>query len=159
MVSRNDIQKNSQAIKGCEVFIGISFLIIGCTIYLLFRSKSLNIYHWCDMLGFADIIDRIRLNVQKWAIPSFIKYSLPDGLYSAAYLLLIDAIWYGDNRSIRYLIISLIPLVTIGSEILQYWGMVKGTFDINDLVCYSIPPLIYILSNYKPLNFNKIKSL
>lgn len=128
-----------------EFFFGILFLICGCAIYLLFRSKSLNIYQWCSALGLSSSIDTLRYTVQDWNVSEFVKFSLPDGLYCAAYILIIEAIWYNDIGLVKNIIISLIPLVTISSEILQFYGLVKGTFDINDLVCYSFPPMIYLI--------------
>ena len=145
----------------CEVIIGIVFLICGCSIYLLFRSKSLNIYQWCESLGLSGIVDCLRTEVQDWHITDYTRYSLPDGLYCAAYILFIDAIWSKDKRLVKYIIISFVPLVTITSEIFQYFGLVKGTFDVYDLISYSLPPaiyLIYIHNSYK-LNNLKIKRL
>lgn len=142
----------------CEVILGIVFLACGCAIYLLFRSKSLNIYQWCVSLGLSDMIDSLRYAVQDWNISAWIKYSLPDGLYCAAYILILDAIWHDDNRLIKFIIISLVPLITISSELLQYFGMVKGTFDIYDFVCYMIPPTIFLFYTYISFMFNKLKT-
>ena len=141
-----------------EVALGIAFLACGCAIYLLFRSKSLNIYQWCMTLGFANMIDSLRYAVQDWYLAAWVRYSLPDGLYCAAYILIIDAIWKNDNRLIKFIIISLVPLVTISSELLQYVGLVKGTFDVYDLICYSIPPMIYLIFIYNSYMFNKFKT-
>lgn len=127
-----------------EIVLGVVFLVFGCAIYLLFRSKSLYIYQWCVMLGLSDMIDSLRYAVQNWNITGWIRYSLPDGLYCAAYILIIDAIWHNDNRIIKYFIISLVPFITISSELLQNFGLVEGTFDIYDLICYLIPLTIYI---------------
>lgn len=127
-----------------QVILGVVFLTFGCAIYLLFRAKTLNIYQWCFTLGLSSCIDYARILVQNWNIPFFIKYSLPDGLYCAAYILIMDAIWHNDNRLIKFFIISLVPLVTITSELLQYFRLIRGTFDINDLVCYVIPTIIFI---------------
>lgn len=132
-----------------EVIIGVIFLTLGCAIYLLFRSKSLNIYQWCMLLELSDMIDLLRNSVQNWNISEWIRYSLPDGLYCAAYILFIDAIWHDDIRNIKYFIISLVPFVTISSELLQYFGLVKGTFDEYDLICYVIPPTTYLIYIYK----------
>lgn len=126
-----------------ELISATLMLMCGCCIYLFFRSKSLNLYNWCSVMGFSDSIDSVRYIVQKWDIPFFIKFCLPDGLYSAAYILIIDAIWHKENGITKYLVISIIPIVGICSEILQYTGSVKGTFDSNDLFCYAIPPCIY----------------
>ena len=140
-----------------KVSLAVLMLLCGCGIYLLFRSKSLNIYRWCASLGISDEIDFLRYAVNDWSLSEFIKFSLPDGLYCAAYILIMDSIWNKECGWIKYAVILFLPLFTIGSEILQFFGLVKGTFDIYDLLCYSIPPLVYIISNNKLLTFNKIK--
>lgn len=141
-----------------EIILGVVFLVCGCAIYLLFRCKSLNIYHWCMLLGLSDTIDSLRYVVQDWNMAAWVRYSLPDGLYCAAYILIIDAIWKKDNCLIKYIIISLVPIVTISSELLQYFGLVKGTFDVNDLICYMTPPTIYLVYIYNSFMFNKLKT-
>ena len=141
-----------------EIILGVVFLMWGCAIYLLFRSKSLNIYQGCMFLGLSDTIDSLRYAVQHWNITEWVRYSLPDGLYSAAYILIIDAIWKNDNRLIKFIIILLIPTVTISSELLQYFGLVKGTFDMYDLICYSVPPMIYFIYIYNSFISNKLKT-
>ena len=138
-------------------FLGVLFLACGCAIYLLFRSKTLNIYQWCSALGLSNIIDSLRNCVQDWNISEFVKFSLPDGLYCAAYILVIDAIWHSDNGIVKNIVISFVPFVTTSSEVLQYFGLVKGTFDVFDLICYTTPPMIYIIYNYNSFKFNKLK--
>ena len=145
-----------KTIARCEVALGIAILACGCAIYLLFRSKSLNIYQWCMSLGLSNTIDSIRYAVQDWCMATWVRYSLPDGLYCAAYILIIDAIWKNDNRLIKFIIISLVPFVTISIELLQHFGLVKGTFDVYDLICYSIPPMIYLIYTYNSFKFNKL---
>lgn len=145
-----------------QFIFGMSILMVGCCIYLLFRSKTLNIYHWCSVLGLSDTIDNYRQITMLWNIPDFIRFSIPDGLYCTAYLVLMDIVWGDDSRWIKYLVLGIIPVVTIGSELLQYIGWVPGTFDVSDLICYSIPPLAYlgihIINKYK-LNNLRIRSL
>ena len=128
-----------------EIVLGVFFLVCGCAIYLLFRSKTLNIYQWCSALGLSNMINSLRYSVQDWKISDFTKFSLPDGLYCAAYILIMDAIWHYDSRIVKYIVLSFVPLITISSEVFQYFGLVKGTFDIYDLVSYSIPPVIYLV--------------
>ena len=125
------------------VLMAVSLLVCGCLIYLLFRSRSLNIYQWCLVLGLSDLIEYARGLAKGWVISDFIRFSLPDGLYCAAYILLIDAIWHDDRRILKYYILSIVPIITISSELLQYFGIVRGTFDVVDLLCYLIPPIVY----------------
>ena len=131
-----------------EVLWGIICLASGCAIYLLFRSTSLNIYQWCMEFGLSNIIDSVRYIVQDWDMPEWIKYNLPDGVYVAAYILIIDAIWKDDDSLIKHFVIALVPLVTITSEIFQYFGLVKGTFDLCDLLFYSVPFIAYHINKY-----------
>jgi len=137
-----------------EFIIGGLFLVCGCAIYLLFRTKTLNIYRWTSLIGFSDYVDYMRQQVLYWNIPSFVKYCLPDGLYCAAYILMIDAIWYNDKGIMKKIIMSFVPIVTIISEVLQYFGLIKGTFDIYDLTCYTIPPVAYVSAKYANIMFN-----
>lgn len=151
-------QRHTNKWVASEFILGGVFLVCGCAIYLLFRSKSLNIYQWCSALGLANTIDSLRNCVQDWSISEFVKFSLPDGLYCAAYILIIDAIWYYDNSVTKNIVISLVPFVTISSEVLQYFGLVKGTFDLNDLICYTTPPMIYLIYIYNSFKLNKLKT-
>lgn len=151
--------RKSKIIRICEVTIGFMSLICGCMIYLLFRSKSLNIYQWSVAFGLSNIIDSFRYAIQNWSVAGWIRYSLPDGLYNAAYILLMDAIWYDDNNLKKFVIILIVPLITICSELFQYIGLIKGTFDVYDLICYIIPLMIYIINSiYNLPKFNKFKT-
>ena len=105
----------------------------------------------------SECIDSLRCAVLGWAVPDFVKYSLPDGLYCAAYILLIDAIWGRQNGIAKYVFISIIPFATIICEILQYLGIVNGTFDVCDLICYAIPILIYGLIEFKKKVFTNYR--
>ena len=139
-----------------EVSLGGLLLVCGCAIYLLFRSRSLNIYQWCYALGWSKVIERLRIITQGWNVSDFIRYSLPDGLYCAAYILIVDAIWYNKYGPRKYAVILLVPTIAIGSELLQALNQIRGTFDVYDLVCYALPPLVYVcfityhkFNNYK----------
>ena len=154
----NELNISNKKSAKYEVIGGFFLLTLGCAIYLLFRSKSLNIYKWCLELGLSNMIDSLRYAVLDWNIADWIRYSLPDGLYCAAYILIIDAIWHDYNRFIKFIIISIVPFVTISSELLQYFGLVKGTFDVYDLICYAIPPIIYLIYIYNSSKFNILKS-
>ena len=121
---------------------GVVLLLCGCSIYLLFRSKTINIYQWCSVLGFTDTIDILRMGIMDWKVPDFIRFSLPDGLYCASYILIMDVVW-PNNGKFRYFAISFIPIVAIVHELMQYIGFAKGTFDVSDLLCYILPLVIY----------------
>lgn len=135
----------SRAIVTIEIILGVTFLICGCAIYLFYRSKSLYIYHWCQPLCISELIDTCRHSAQRYPVSDFTRFCLPDGLYCTAYILIIDAIWNKDSRLVKFLIIYFVPTIVIGSEFMQYFGVIRGTFDMIDLVCYAIPPLVYYI--------------
>ena len=141
-----------------KLFLGVLLLLCGCIIYLLFRSKTINIYQWCSALGLTDTIDKLRFSVQDWNVSSFVMYSLPDGLYCAAYILITSAIWHNENSNIKYFIVLLMPFIAITNEVFQFFGLAKGTFDICDLACYFTPTLFFFLSqSTNNKMFNQLK--
>ena len=127
-----------------QVVVGVLLLLCGIAIYLLFRSRSITLYQWCISIGLSAPLEVLRADVQHWIIPDFVKFSLPDGLYGASYILLMDAVWNNSQRLIRIMAASLIPLVAIIHEMLQGLGLAKGTFDAADLLCYSVPLSLYL---------------
>lgn len=126
-----------------KLILSFLFLFIGSAIYLLFRSKSLLIFKCCEALSIDDFINRMRDVFAIIDIPSWVKYSLPDGLWLLSYLLLIDAIWGNQNTTRSYLWFAVLPIIAISSELLQYAGMLCGHFDVIDLACYIGVVLIF----------------
>lgn len=107
-------------------------------------------------MGLAGMIDHLRGIVQDWNVSDVIKFSIPDGVYCAAYILIVDAIWHQDRGLQKYIVISLAPIVAISSELLQSLNLVRGTFDVFDLVCYALPPLVYVcIIVYQKSNYFK----
>ncbi len=152
-------QQYNTKLSATKYFLGVVSLMCGCMIYLLFRSKSINIYLWSESLGLKKQIDFLRNSVSGWYINDFYRYSLPDGLYCIAYILLIDAIWQNDKRTIKYFIIAVVPIYAIVYELLQSCGVVYGTYDVTDLVCYSLPLALYfIFISFKLFYNNKFKT-
>lgn len=137
---------SSQNIRiASELIFGVLLLMCGCLIYLLFRSENINLYQWCSSIALADSIEQLRNRVCDYQVSEFIRFSLPDGLYCASYILVVDAIWHNE-KIIRHWIVALIPAIALFSEIFQYFRVVNGTFDWYDLICYVIPLLLYYIS-------------
>ena len=131
--------------QNSQIIVGVLFLLSGISIYLLFRSETITLYQWCIAAGMEDLLKTIREAVCHWDVPSFVRFSLPDGLYCASYILLMDAVWKKSRRPLRLFAVSLIPLIAIAHELLQAAGLARGTFDWSDLLCYSLPLLLYYL--------------
>lgn len=136
-----------------KLSLGIMLLLVGGITYLLFRPRTLLMFHVADYLGLSPIIDRIRESMTDAWLPEFIVYSLPGALWSAAYLLTVDCFLYGQSVRTRLVATSIIPLIGAASEVLQLTGMVPGTFDGWDLLCYLIPYLLYLscITKNKPI--------
>ena len=135
-----------------SVFIHVlTPLLIGGMIYILFRNESLIMFNWFDNLGVLEQIKELRaaINPMKSILPTWIYYSLADGLWTYAF---VSA--YLIYYKVDYWL--LLPfLLSIGVEILQYLQLFQGTFDVIDLLCciagYTLPFLL--LKNYYQLNF------
>lgn len=135
------------------VLMGMVSLMIGSCLYLLYRPDTLMMFEVCKYLGVYDFVMSHRPQEQ---IESWIVYSLPDGLWLLAYILLMNALW---NFQVRTSIHASLPLVliAIGSELLQIPHLVSGLFDWMDLICYVMACVIgfvylKIIINY--LKFN-----
>lgn len=132
----------SSSFKKAQMVLGFLLLACGCSIYIIFRSQDIVLNKWCQSLGIADFVEPMRMSVKDSHVPDFILYSLPDGLYCASYILLMDAAWEGKGLS-RNIAVALIPSVAIMHEIAQGIGWARGTFDICDLIFYALPLALY----------------
>lgn len=128
-----------------SVLFSLLTFLIGGSIYLLYRSKTLSIFRWCKFFNIDDWIDSLR---EKYAhhiiISDWIKYSLPDGLWILSYLLLINALWGKSKSHLQYFWLLILPLTAVCTEIMQSLNLLYGTFDIVDIYCYLLPLLIFI---------------
>jgi hypothetical protein len=72
-------------------------------------------------------------HLENQLFPDWMVYSLPNGLWAFAYALIITRIW-GRNKSWpRIIWLASIPALVLGFETLQFWGIVHGTFCLQDL--------------------------
>lgn len=119
--------------------------LIGGFIYIAFRTTSLLMFKWFDILGLSDAIYTIRAGVSDYKIASsWVLYSLPDGLWTMSYVIVMAALWDFDYCR-HYLIVLFIPFLAIASEILQVFGLVHGTFDWVDLITYITATILGII--------------
>lgn len=125
--------------------LGIALLIIGATLYLLFRSRQHLGFMLLDAIGLGSLTDSLRSMVADVHPAEFIIFALPDGLWTISYILIISHICRNQQLSSRLIWASVIPALGIISELLQAIGIVPGVFDFADLACYSLPLVIYII--------------
>lgn len=128
------------ASKKIQIFVAAGLFFIGVSIYLLWRDEHLLIHRIIHGCGLESQMTAIRNEVSAISTPEWVRFALPDGLWSTSYILLIDAL---VKRG--YIWTSIIPVIGIISEVMQLAGWLPGTFDICDLFAYAIPYFLYAL--------------
>lgn len=114
------------------LILSLTTLFFGGGLYLMCRSEHLVMFDWCKAIGIYPFIQQLR---PQSCFDSWIVYSLPDGLWLFSYIILMGAIWAFDMHK-SLLCSSPLIVIAIGSELLQIPHIVKGTFDVIDLLCY-----------------------
>lgn len=139
-------------------------ILIGGIIYALFRSDTLLMFHWFKIIKIDQMVLFFRNSdfFKNMAVPGWIKYSLPDGLWIFSYVSLMILIWNNKISTNSFFWIFLLPIIAILSELGQFAKVVPGTFDVYDLVTYltfTCLPLIlfnHIFIKPKPISYDKI---
>ena len=113
-------------------------LVLSALVYIGFRTNSIKMFDWFDYLGIGFIISAVKeaLNPFTNILPSWVYFSLPDGLWLYSFISTIIIIWY-KHHQLKYWVVAIL-LLGICSEIFQAIGWVRGTFDYNDLLMYLI---------------------
>lgn len=129
-----------------QIFLLISTLFIGGLIYIGYRETNILMFKWALSLKMESIVKYIRVNtISKKTLPSWIIFSLPDGLWLFSCTSLLLLIWGNKINKKNMVWILLIPSFAILSEIAQGLGIIKGTFDFNDIISYIIGFLLAML--------------
>lgn len=83
---------------------------------------------------------------------SFFIYNLPDALWLYALISSLRAIWGEKLFSSGRFWFSFTLILSIGSEIAQYFRLIPGTFDIRDIIIYLATFLLFVTPGTKPLS-------
>lgn len=133
-------------ITGKQLILPLGGVSGGLLIYLLYRSTGLLGHRLLSAIGWGSEVEALRSWAQGlWIPPPFVVYCLPDGLWTLSYVLIIHHLLRNDSRRKRMLIAAIIPAVGITSELLQLLGIMPGTWDVMDLLCYIIPYFVIFL--------------
>lgn len=124
--------------------LAIVLLIFGGFIYVIFRSEDLLMFNWFRSLGLNNIVIKLRdgyglMNIQDW-----VKYNMPAGLWLFSYMLVIDSIWDDSNSSAYKYFITILPVFAIISEVMQFFQILPGTFDIMDVIIYVFAIFLFL---------------
>lgn len=133
-----------------KLIIALLSLSIGGTIYLLWRSESLLIFHWLDLININESLLELRsITSQKITLPNWVVYSLPNSLWLLSGLILFDLIWQEQNSVHKNFWIAIFCIIALGAEIAQLFNLIPGTFDLLDISLMLIAISIYMLLKTK----------
>ena len=134
---------NQRSLHYYFVVAGVLMLLAGGMVYLLCRPHTILINHVASYLGFDPLLANMRDWMQTHRLSHLWVYSLPAGLWAASYVTIVHAFSKSLSLFERLSFAALMPLVGALSELLQGIGLVPGTFDPIDIVCYITPYLLY----------------
>jgi hypothetical protein len=108
----------------------------GAAIYLLFRTPHLLVFSWTGAVGMNGMLESARYAASPVAaaMPGWLLYSAPDGLWVYALTAAMLAVWRGDPSPGRHPWIAAGLVLGAGGELGQLAGAVPGTFDLVDLL-------------------------
>ncbi len=136
--------------RALKIFAGLIFLLIGSYLYLKFRSETLLMFKWAKDLGLDFIVSSIRgsfeeLNSDRM---EYIIFSAPFGLWVISFSCFIGAIWHKDNSLSAIILRLFVPVIAISSELLQFVGLLPGTYDTNDLLVLIVSTIIGLVISF-----------
>ena len=110
-------------------------VLLGGTIYVLWRSPRLLVFSWLRSVGLDPLIEACRhatapmlAFLHAWSLNS-----MPDGLWVYSFTSFVLLVWHRVPNSIdKVLWVSAPGLLALGGEGLQWLGFVPGTFDVAD---------------------------
>jgi hypothetical protein len=111
-------------------------VIVGALIYLAWRSTDLWVFRWMETLGLDQYVRRLRTVAVplRQYMPSFVLFSLPDGLWTYGLIASLRLVWRSENCRAAYSWVGLATALSVLPELGQAVGLVPGTFDLADLL-------------------------
>ena len=113
-------------------FFGFIPLLFGGLIYISFRDERILFFYWLRRFNINYSLLR-QIDIGTGIIQSYFVYSLPHGLWILSGVLILGVICR-NRRNNFYVYASILTTMAIFHEIGQKFGIIRGTFDIADLV-------------------------
>lgn len=129
------MKKNDIAKIGLFGFLPI---IIGGFIYLISRPKTILLFDWIKFIKMDNESNAIREFFINYYLPEWIKFNLPDLLWVFGFTSVMLIIWKNVKSRIKYVYITLPLFIGVTSELLQFFLPNFGTFDLTDILFYTI---------------------
>ena len=137
------------SITGFAISVAVP-VVVGGTVYILWRSETLLMFRWFDVLGLTAGIQHLRdfsapLGTR---LPEWVLYSLPDALWVYGFTVFMGLLWAPVSTRAAFCAM-LVPLTLgLGGEIGQAVGIVCGCFDPIDLMlcsCASLAGFLFVM--------------
>lgn len=93
-------------------------------------------FSWAKFLNLSWLVDNTRVIASRTEFmqyPHFI-YSFPYAFWVVSFCCCVGSIWHRDVTAAGTIWRVTAPVIAIGSEILQFVGLLPGSFDVIDLL-------------------------
>ena len=131
--------------KTCKfkiIFFFINIIIpifLGILIYYIRGVGNL------EISKYISPISSYRINISNNIVFNLLMFNLPDALWLYAFLSCIILIW--NTKKQQNLMIFLVYIIAISLEFAQYFNLLNGTFDIIDIIFYTITIIFIYIKN------------
>lgn len=140
-------------IRFIYITLSLLFLLFGIFIYVIFRPTTLIVFDWLKIINLNNFAMFLRFKYTNLSniLPYWVIYSLPFVLWIISYLFLIEAIWIKSKNTFYLFWFCIVPIISIGSEMLQLFGLIQGVFSYQDLMLMLISCFFsyYVFSSIK----------
>jgi hypothetical protein len=111
-------------------------LVVGTGGYLLLRPCDIVAFDWFDQIGLGSALQAARdvIGPPPESLPRPALYSLPNALWSFAFVSAVAIVWRGTTSLRRAVWLAVPVVISIGAEVGQALGAVPGDFDWMDLL-------------------------
>lgn len=127
-----------------SMLAGLMLFFIGSGIYASLRSTDLYMFSLWPSNTLPSWLYSWREMLAGLSVPEWFRYSLPDGLWLLAYMLLIDSIWGEERGLLRNIFLWSMPVIAIASEGLQAKHIIFGSGDWADVLFYILATIAFI---------------
>ena len=116
-------------------------LLVGTSIYTLWRSRQLLVFRWYEVVRLSGVVAFVRHAAHPFRriIPPIVLYSIPDALWVYSFTAALALLWRNDSNSLPRAGWLLLPsALGLAGEFGQAVHLVPGTFDFSDVLCYLV---------------------
>jgi hypothetical protein len=113
--------------------VAASLAVAGAA-YLALRD-GLRLHQWAAAVLGDGLIGRVRAHGRELALPSWVRFTIPDALWQFALCLTVFRIWRGARWTFAKLVWCVVPsALGVSIELAQRWHWIEGTYDRADVV-------------------------